>query len=207
MPRARRFAVLANAVDPFSPAFERLLETSAQGVGVQQLVNKVRPSDDLRAAFAEFAKLRAEGLIIQPSLLSQAVADLALQHRLPSIAGFRAFAENGGLMSYSGDQSENFELAARYVDLILKGAKPAELPAAHATKFELVINLKRRRRSASLFRRRSSSARTISSNSPAPGAYSTSARISVMNATKRNAAKPMPSHTSVRFSGGRLRRN
>jgi putative ABC transport system substrate-binding protein len=142
VPRARRFAVLANAVDPFSPAFERLLETSAHGQGVQLLVNKVHPSDDLRRVFTEFARLRVDGLIIQPSLLSQAVADLALQHRLPSIAGFRAFAENGGLMSYSGNQAEYFEQAARYVDLILRGAKPAALPAAHATKFELVINLK-----------------------------------------------------------------
>lgn len=142
LPRARRFAVLANAADPFTAAFVRLVTASAQGAGVQVLVSRVRLSDDLAAVFGRFAKAPVDGLIVQPSLVGPAVAALALSHRLPAMSGFRTFAESGGLMSYSLHQAENFEQAARYVDLILKGAKPADLPAANATKFELVINLR-----------------------------------------------------------------
>lgn len=142
LPRARRFAVLANAADPFTAAFVRLITASAQGAGVQVLVSKVQPSEDLHAVFGRFARSQVDGLIVQPSLVGPAVAALALSHRLPSMSGFRTFAESGGLMSYSLHQAENFEQAARYVDLILKGARPADLPAANATKFELVINLR-----------------------------------------------------------------
>lgn len=141
VPKARRFAVLANATDPFTPAFLRLLQASARAARVEVNEARVNPADDLRGAFAGFMRLPADGLIVQPSLVGPKVADLALEHRLPSVSGFRSYAERGGLMSYSLHQRENFVQTARYVDLILKGANPAELPVAAATKFELVINL------------------------------------------------------------------
>ena len=142
VPTARSFGVLANATDPFTPVYLRQLEEHARTAALELHVAKVRPSDDLREAFARFAKARLQGLIVQPSLLSPAIAVLALQHRLPSISGFREFAEGGGLMSYASNQAEMFDQAARYVDLILKGRVPAELPVAQASRFELVINLK-----------------------------------------------------------------
>lgn len=146
VPKARRFAVLANATDPFTPAFLRLLQTSARAARVEIHEARVNPADDLRGAFAGFARLPADGLVVQPSLVGPKVADLASEYRLASVSGFRAYAERGGLMSYSLHQRENFVQTARYVDLIFKGAKPGELPVAAATRFELVINLRTAKR-------------------------------------------------------------
>lgn len=142
VPTARRIAVLANAIDPYTLIFVRVLQENAQAAAVELHFANIHPSDDLDRVFAAFAKARLQGLIVQPSLLRPLVADLALRNRLPSISGFRAFAESGGLMSYSTNQAQIFDQAARYVHLILKGNAPAELPVALATEYELVINLK-----------------------------------------------------------------
>lgn len=86
------------------------------------------------------------GLIIPPDIFTvthrKRISELAARYRLPAISPFRYFAEDGGLVSYGVDIPDQFRLAAGYVDRILKGAKPAELPVQQPTKFELVINLK-----------------------------------------------------------------
>jgi putative tryptophan/tyrosine transport system substrate-binding protein len=81
-------------------------------------------------------------LIVQPTLPRAPIIALARKHRLPSVSGNRAFADAGGLMSYAGSLADRYRNAAPYVDKILKGAKPADLPVQQPTKFELVINLK-----------------------------------------------------------------
>jgi putative ABC transport system substrate-binding protein len=107
-------------------------------------VRKVTP--DLDAAFENAAKSRMNALItISGSLLNRytkQIADRAIKSRLPSMHERSQYVVAGGLMSYSADDGESFRRAAVYVDKILKGAKPADLPIEQASKFELVINLK-----------------------------------------------------------------
>jgi putative ABC transport system substrate-binding protein len=107
---------------------------------------KVTRVEDLASAIGSLQPKRDGGLIVLPTPLAfanaRAIAELALKQKLPAIAHFRAFAELGGLMAYGVDQDNQLRRAAIYVDRILKGAKPADLPVEQPTKFELVINLK-----------------------------------------------------------------
>ena len=104
------------------------------------------PNPDLERAFESAAKLHANALIVifNPLLdrYAKHIADLAIRNRLPSIYERREYVEDGGLMSYSSNDADNFRRAATYVDKILKGAKPADLPIEQPKKFEFVINLK-----------------------------------------------------------------
>jgi putative ABC transport system substrate-binding protein len=97
---------------------------------------------DYDAAFAAMAKERADAAIVQPSLPRKPAIDLAVKHRLPPVSTTRLFPHEGGLMSYSVHQNDMYRRAAYYVDRILKGAKPADLPVEQPTRFELVVNLK-----------------------------------------------------------------
>jgi ABC-type uncharacterized transport system substrate-binding protein len=99
-------------------------------------------ADELEAAFAGMEKGRPDAVIVQPSLGLKRPIELALKYRIPAISIFREFAEEGGLMSYSSANADIYRRAAAFVDKILKGASPAELPVEQPTKFELVINLK-----------------------------------------------------------------
>jgi putative ABC transport system substrate-binding protein len=85
---------------------------------------------------------RAEAVVVQPTLPRKPIIELALKYRLPAVSGNRAFADGGGLMSYAGSLPDRYRNAASYVDKILKGAKPADLPVQQPIKFELVINQK-----------------------------------------------------------------
>ncbi|HEX9144553.1 MAG TPA: ABC transporter substrate binding protein [Candidatus Binatia bacterium] len=106
------------------------------------------PKPDFDAAFDAAAKRRADALItVAGSVLNRAdapkrIADLAGKKRLPSMHESSNFVEAGGLMSYASNEAESFKRVAYYVDKILKGSKPADLPVEQATKFDLVINLK-----------------------------------------------------------------
>jgi putative ABC transport system substrate-binding protein len=104
------------------------------------------PNPDLEGAFQAAAKRRANALltILNPSLnrYRKEIADLAIKNRLPSMFDGSSYVEAGGLISYSANDAETFKRAAYYVEKILKGAKPADLPIEQPTKFELVINLK-----------------------------------------------------------------
>ena len=92
---------------------------------------------------------QADAAIVQPSLPRKPAIDLALKHRLPLLSGSPQLPREGGLMSYSINQNEMYRRAAFYVDRILRGAKPADLPVEQPTKFELVVNLEGRLSSSS----------------------------------------------------------
>jgi len=134
-------AVLANAPDPFSRVLVEQIENGGRTLGIAIQPIRVRGADEFNAAFAAMVNERADAVIVQGSMPRKPAIDLALKHRLPLI-GVNPFAREGGLMSYSVRQSDLFRRPAYYVDRILKGAKPADLPVEQPTKFELVINLK-----------------------------------------------------------------
>ena len=106
----------------------------------------VRSATEFDAAFSAIVRERAGSVLILSTPLfiggAKRLADLALTHKLPSMFGAREHVEAGGLLSYSPDRADLYRRAATYVDKILKGANPADLPVQQATKFELIINLK-----------------------------------------------------------------
>ena len=122
------------------------VEVAAQSLGVQLQVVEVRDRDDLEPAFAVIKRERAEALFMVRSPivneLTKRIANLAAESRLPAIYDEKRFPQLGGLMSYGTDLADLDRRAAIYIDKILKGAKPADLPIERPTKFELVINLK-----------------------------------------------------------------
>jgi putative ABC transport system substrate-binding protein len=124
----------------------RETERGGAALGVELRLLKVTRVEDLASAIGGLQPKRDGGLIVLPTPLAfanaRAIAELALKQKLPAIAHFRAFAELGGLMAYGVDQDNQLRRAAIYVDRILKGAKPGDLPVEQPTKFELVINLK-----------------------------------------------------------------
>jgi putative ABC transport system substrate-binding protein len=96
--------------------------------------------EDYDAAFAAWVKLRVDAVIVQPSLATPRAIALARQHRLPALSSSQGFVEAGGLLSYVGNSRDTNRKAASYVDRVLKGAKPADLPVEQPTRFELRVN-------------------------------------------------------------------
>ena len=145
-PRISRVLVLAYLVDPIAPPQIEELKKAAPSLGVQLLIRDITTADDLPAAFDAGAKERAEALLTTSASIFVAhrkrVVELAAQHRMPGMYPYRLVVDAGGLMAYDAYTSDIQVRAATYVDKILKGAKPAELPIEQPTKFELVINLK-----------------------------------------------------------------
>jgi putative ABC transport system substrate-binding protein len=127
LPRAHRVVALANAPDPFSKPFVEQIQLGGITTGIKIEAKMIRV-DELDAAFQEMEKERIDAIIVQPSLPSQRVADLALKYKIPAASAVRWFAEEGGLMSYAAAEADMYRQAATYVDRILKGAKPTELP-------------------------------------------------------------------------------
>jgi putative tryptophan/tyrosine transport system substrate-binding protein len=121
-------------------------QEAARALRLQLQSVEVSRADDIDRAFSAFTTGRAEALIVVPSTITLdnrgQIASLAQKNRLPSIFGGRAFADAGGLMAYGSSLAERWRRAATYVDKILKGAKPGDLPVEQPTKFELVINMK-----------------------------------------------------------------
>jgi putative tryptophan/tyrosine transport system substrate-binding protein len=146
VPKLSRVAVFGNSNEPVNPQLLRELELAAGAFGVQlQHLDVLRPKD-IETAFRAATKGRADALLVLPSPVHtdqrKQIADLALKSRLPAIY-FRAdFVEDGGLMSYATNIVDLSRRAATYVDKILKGAKPADLPVEQPVKFEFMINLK-----------------------------------------------------------------
>jgi ABC-type uncharacterized transport system substrate-binding protein len=147
VPHARRVAVLRQRGELSErPANDMLKNAEAAGrtLGVQLQVVDVRGPADFTRAFAEMSRGRAEALLVLGSpMLFRARAglvEMAAQHRLPAVYQEREFVQVGGLMAYGADYVHMFRDAATYVDKILKGAKPADLPIVQPTKFELIIN-------------------------------------------------------------------
>jgi putative ABC transport system substrate-binding protein len=121
-------------------------EEAARSLRLQLQSVEVTRADDIDLAFAALTTGRAEALIVAPSTLTLdnrvQIASIAQKNRLPSIYGGRTFAEAGGLMAYGSSLDARWRRAATYVDKILKGAKPGDLPVEQPAKFELVINVK-----------------------------------------------------------------
>ena len=141
IPGARRVGALGNADDPFMKPFFEQIERGAAGVHLEVHQILVRSSAELNGAFAAIARERADAVVIQGSLPVELTVDLALKYRLPSISTQKSAVQAGMLMSYSASFAERGRIIASYVDQILRGAKPADLPVQQPTKYELTINL------------------------------------------------------------------
>ena len=143
LPSARRIAVIANAADPvFAKSFLDQAHRAGSGTGSKIISITIRGPDELEAGFATAAKEKADAVVYQASLPTKRAADLAIAHRLPAATIIRAFAEVGGLMAFGADAPSLNRRAATFVDKILRGEKPADIPVEQPTKFNLVINLK-----------------------------------------------------------------
>ena len=141
-PGARRVGVLGNADDPFMKPFFEQIQRGASDVRLEVHQIIVLGRDELNGAFAAIAGERADGVVIQGSLPVKLTVDLALNYRLPSLSTQKSAVQAGILMSYSASFAERGRVIASYVDRILKGAKPADLPVQQPTRYELAINLK-----------------------------------------------------------------
>jgi putative ABC transport system substrate-binding protein len=145
VPKISRVAVLWSASNPVYAGIVKQLQTAAPRVKVQLLVIAVHSPDELDRAFAQVKRQRCDGLYVfeDPVFRSNGkVIDFAATARLPTIYGGREFVTAGGLISYGPNTAEMFRHAAVFVDKILKGAKPGDLPIEQPTKFELAVNLK-----------------------------------------------------------------
>jgi putative ABC transport system substrate-binding protein len=141
LPSVRKVAALCNASDPFMPLFLEKVQLSGRAAGIEISPVTVRSADELEGAFATIQKDGAGALVMQGSLPSRTVAELALKQRLPAGTFTRSFPEVGGLMSYGPNATDSFQRGVYFVIKVLEGGKPAEIPAEQPTKFELVINL------------------------------------------------------------------
>jgi putative tryptophan/tyrosine transport system substrate-binding protein len=144
-PRVSKVAVLANPAHPGEQRELRETEQAARAVGATAHYHQVRTTADFHAAFDAIVGNKANALVVFPDAVTMAhrqqLAEFAAKHRLPSVFGWREYAEAGGLMAYGPNRLETARRLAVYVDRILKGAKPADLPVEQPTKFELAINL------------------------------------------------------------------
>jgi putative ABC transport system substrate-binding protein len=145
VPRLTSVAILANPANPNFRSVIKESETAATALKLRLQVTQVREPSGLKIAFETIIKERAEALSVVPDPMLNAqrktIVNSAARNRLPTVYGTSGVVETGGLIAYSPSQKEMWRRAAVYVDKILKGAKPADLPVEQPTKFELVINL------------------------------------------------------------------
>ena len=146
VPGIKRVGVLMARNAPGHPTYVREIKAAAQGAGIAVLGVEARARDDIARTFGVLTKARVQGLIVLPHPVTfthqTQIVELAAKNRLPAIYPSREFTESGGLMAYSTSRTEMYRRSASYVDKILKGAKPGDLPIEQPTEFELVINLK-----------------------------------------------------------------
>jgi len=145
-PKTLRVGILWNTANPAEARVRDAVLGSARALGLTLLPVEVQSTDDFSGAFALLSREHADALTATEDLLiveqRQLIVDFALQNRLPTVFGGRVFVDAGGLMSYGTDWVDLLRRLATFVDKILRGAKPADLPVEQPTKFELVINLK-----------------------------------------------------------------
>jgi putative ABC transport system substrate-binding protein len=146
LPRLSRVAVLVNVTNPLHVPQMRETQSAASRASLVLVPFEYRVPDDLERAFIAFAQAKSEALLVPPDTTFGAyrtrIAALAAQARLPAISFNRAWADGGGLIAYGADTDAIYRRSAYFVDKILKGAKPADLPVERPTKIQLVINLK-----------------------------------------------------------------
>ena len=146
VPKLSRVAILINPASQFHKAVVKEIETAGRALGVKLQPLEVRAPDEFDSAFKAMTRERAGALLVPGDsmflLHRTRLAELAAKSRLPAMHGLREHVEAGGLMSYAPSLSDTSRRGATFVDKILKGAKPADLPVEQPTRFELVINLK-----------------------------------------------------------------
>ena len=144
MPSARRVAVLGHATNPvFAKSMLNEVLAAGRTTGTQiEPVVMVRGAEEADGAFATMASQRADAVVVQGSLAVKAVTDMAIKHRLPAASTAHAFVEIGGLMSFGADGPTAFRHGAKFVQRILQGKQPKDIPLEQPTKFELAINLR-----------------------------------------------------------------
>ena len=145
-PDSRRVGVIFDPDNPSQPAYLQAIEAAAPVFGMQITPTGMRNVGELEQAMLAFAQQPNGSIIVAPSSMAVRHRDFvvatAARFRLPAVYPYRTFAENGGLVSYGADLRDAYAKAASYVDRILKGTKPADLPVQLASKFELVVNLR-----------------------------------------------------------------
>ncbi len=141
-----RVAVLSNPTNPSHAGYRRETQAAARVLGLTLQPVEVRDAREIEGAFASMTRERAGALLVLPDSVTLAhrarVVDLVAKSRLPAMYGLREFVDAGGLMAYGSSLSDIFRRAAVFVDKVLKGAKPGDLPVEQTSRFELVINLK-----------------------------------------------------------------
>src|SRR5262245_57417009 len=146
VPQATRIGVLFSPTAPSHRPAVQAVETAGEKLGVQLVMVPARAVEDFEGAFSTLSREHVGGFVVVDAPLTVShrarLAELALKHRLPGIFGTKENVEAGGLMSYGPDFNDMCRRAAIYIDKILKGVKPAELPVEQASKYELIINLK-----------------------------------------------------------------
>jgi putative tryptophan/tyrosine transport system substrate-binding protein len=142
LPTVHRVAVLANADSPISEALLDHVQMAANARKIEIKATMVHAADQLDSDFADFDGWGAEALLVHPALPQKRIADLAIKHHLPSVSPSAVFCGAGGLASYSPDIEAMAHQSATFVDKILKGRKPSDLPVELPTRFRLSVNLK-----------------------------------------------------------------
>jgi ABC-type uncharacterized transport system substrate-binding protein len=146
LPKVSRVALLGNPANPNYAPLLRHAQDAARALGVRLQPLEARNSSEIDSALAAITRERTGALIVLADTVllehRTRIADYGIRRRLPTVFGFSEFAEVGGLLAYGPSLADGFRRAATYVDKILKGAKPAELPIAQPATFALVINLK-----------------------------------------------------------------
>src|SRR5258706_6885632 len=144
LPQAVRIGVLWNPTTPTHPHVLKVVAVTAKRLGIELVLAPVKSVADFETSFSTLVRERASGFLVPTPPLTNSkparLAELALKHRLPGMFGNRANVLAGGLMSYGADFNDMYRRTAAYVDKILKGAKPADLPVEQASKYQLIIN-------------------------------------------------------------------
>jgi putative ABC transport system substrate-binding protein len=144
-PQVERIGILMHPEEPINAQFYKFAEAAAPALKVKPVALGVRDADEIKRALTAFAAERNGGFIVIPHAVTlinrDLIVALATRLRLPALYPFAFYAKAGGLMSYSFDPLNQFRQGAEYVDRILRGAKPADLPVQYPTKFQLVVNL------------------------------------------------------------------
>jgi ABC-type uncharacterized transport system substrate-binding protein len=146
LPKLSRVALLGNPANPGNVPLVRYAQDAARTLGIRLHPLEARDPREIDSAFAEISRVRADAVIVLSDTVlldsRTRIADHAVRRRLATVFGASEFTEAGGLLTYGPSISDGYRRAARYVDKILKGAKPADLPVEQPTKFQLLINLK-----------------------------------------------------------------
>ena len=146
LPNGARFGILWNPTTPSHVKVVDEIGVASKALGVQLIMTPVRTVEDFDPAFSTMVRERADGFLVPPSPLTNsqpiALAELGLRHNLPGMFGNKDNVKAGGLMSYGADFNYMYRHAAAYIDKILKGERPSDLPVEQASKYDLVLNLK-----------------------------------------------------------------